>query len=169
MSADACNVPWPVCPDCLGEPLVSSADLSQCPRCRRRWAKTERDPCPDTATVQVRDSSGGCGRMCRSHAVRARAMIVGSAVEGLDDAALAVAVTLEARDEETEAIRAADYARELAELEGRLSPLDADSRAEIDSFRRGEHPAFRAYGLSPDEAARMVKRARVTRDDDEEK
>lgn len=161
-----CGIVWPVCPDCLGEPLYSSAGVSRCPRCLRRFADSERMPCPDAATVMVRDSMGGGGKMCRSHAVRAHAMILNSTVEGLDAAALAVARGLPERDKETAAIHAADQARELAELEGKLAPLDEESRAEIAAFERGEHPAFRAYGLSPAEAARLVQLARSKRDKD---
>ncbi|MCU1277092.1 MAG: hypothetical protein JWM53_638 [bacterium] len=94
MTMNACNVPWPVCPDCLGEPLDGiAAGAWKCPRCRRRFAAGERLPCPDVPTVMVRDTAGGGGLMCRSHGVRARVMIVGSTVEGLDDGALAVAAT----------------------------------------------------------------------------
>jgi hypothetical protein len=117
----------------------------------------------------VRDQFGGGGRMCRSHGVRAKVMLIGGTVEGLDDAALAVAAGLKERDKETEAIRAADYARESAELDGKLTPLDPERRAEVASFYEGTHSVFRAYGLSPDEAARMVKlgRAREKLDDEE--
>lgn len=162
--SSACGIAWAVCPDCLGEPLYSSAGVSRCPRCRRRFADAERMPCPDAATVMLRDSEGGGGRMCRSHAVRGLAQIVDSSAEGLDAAALAIAASLPERDKETAAIRAADHARELAELEGKLAPIDPESRAEIAAFHSGEHPVFRAYGLSPEEAARMVKRGKL--DDD---
>lgn len=164
MSAPVCNVPWPVCPDCLGEPLVSSGGVSRCPRCRRQWTDVERNPCPDDATAIARDAHGGGGLMCRSHAVRAKAMIIGATVEGLDDAALAVAASLKARDEETAAIGAADHARELAELEGKLAPLDAERRAEVAAFRAGTHDTFRAYALSSDDARKLV---RLDDDDDD--
>jgi hypothetical protein len=164
----ACGMVWPVCPDCLGEPLVSSAGLSRCPRCRRRFAEDDRVPCPDQATAMLIDSGGAGGRMCRSHAVRGHAMVIGSRVEGLDRAALAIVATLPERDKETAAIRAADHVREVAELEGQLAPIDPERRAEIDAFVRGTHPAFRAYGLSPDEAASIVKHGRGKRDDEDE-
>ena len=164
MSAAVCNVPWPVCPDCLGEPLVSSGGASRCPRCRRRWSDGERSPCPDDATATVRDTHGSGGAMCRSHATRALAQLVGATVEGLDDGARAVAAVLPARDKETAALRAVDDARELAELRGQLAPLDPERRAELAAFHDGTHPVFRAYGLSPDEAARLV---RLNRDDDD--
>lgn len=153
---EVCAVPWPVCPDCLGEPLISSAGVSRCPRCRRRFSDGERMPCPDAATVTVRDARGGTGVMCRSHAVRARSMIEGSTVEGLDDAALAVAATLSARDEETAAMRAADDAREFAELTGMLAPLDRARRAEVAAVRDGTHPARNAYGVSPDDLVSLA-------------
>ena len=166
MSADACPVPWPVCPDCLGEPLNGIAAIEwRCPRCRRRFATSERMPCPDAATVMIRDTARAGGAMCRSHAVRAHVMIIGSTVEGLDDAALAAAAGLEARDKETDTFRAADNARELAELDGKLAPLDPERRAEIAAFNNGTHSVFRPYGLSPEEAARMVKLGRK-RDDE---
>lgn len=144
-----CGVPWPICPDCLGEPLDSSGGFSRCPRCRRRWRDASRDPCPDAATATVRDTAGSAGALCISHAVRAAAQIVGATVEGLSAAELAIAAELPARDQETAAMRAHDHAQGVAELEGKLAPASPERRAEIDDFNRGLHSVWRAYGGKP--------------------
>jgi hypothetical protein len=166
--AAVCGVPWPVCPDCLGEPLTRTAAVAWCARCRRRWDDGERMPCPDVATVKVCDPYGGGGHMCRSHAVRALAMIIDSTAEGLDATARAVSSSLKTRDAETAAMRVRDEARERAELAGELAPLEAARRSEIDAFNRGEHPVWRAYGVTPAQAAAAVEHAR-RRDDDKKK
>lgn len=140
-----CGVPWPICPDCLGEPLYTSGGSSRCPRCRRRWLDVERNPCPDEQTATVRDTAGGAGPLCRSHAVRAHAQIVGSTVEGLDSAALEIAAGLWARDKETAAMHARDDAQEAAELAGHVAPLTPERRAEVDSFTRELRNFRRAF------------------------
>jgi hypothetical protein len=131
-----CGVPWPICPDCLGEPLDRAQGRSFCPRCRRAWLDEERDPCPDPATSLVRDAQGGELRMCRSHAVRAAVQIVGARAEGLDLAASAVVATLRARDQETARLRAAHRTQAIAELSGEVTPLDPERRSEIRQLNR---------------------------------
>jgi hypothetical protein len=80
--------------------------------------------------------------MCRSHAVRALAQIIGSTAVGLDADALAASRSLPERDQETARIRARDEAQEEAELAGRVAPLDPARRAEVEAFTR-QLDAFR--------------------------
>lgn len=69
----ACGVPWPVCPDCLGVGLETSAGQSRCPRCRRVWPDDRVMPCPWPASVRLADADTGeavvgMGIVCASHA-----------------------------------------------------------------------------------------------------
>lgn len=63
-----CGVPWPVCPDCRGQGLSTSAGVSTCPRCGREWPAGERNPCPDPATTLIGDTAGATALVCASHA-----------------------------------------------------------------------------------------------------
>lgn len=67
-----CGVPWPVCPDCLGEGLFASAGEAWCRRCLRRWKTSEVDPCPWPAAELLSDGST-TSRVCASHAAHASA------------------------------------------------------------------------------------------------
>jgi hypothetical protein len=75
-----CGLPWAVCPHCLGRGLVSSGGWSQCPRCRRRWADLEVEPCPWPAAATVHDRDGGRLRACASHATGAARRLAGALV-----------------------------------------------------------------------------------------
>ncbi len=65
-----CPIPWPVCPEpaCKGMTLRMSGGESWCTCCGRRWRDAERMPCPDEATVTIRDRDGKTERVCRAHA-----------------------------------------------------------------------------------------------------
>lgn len=76
-ATSACGVEWPVCPDCAGEGLSTSAGVSRCPKCARRWSASERVPCPDAATVALADATGVHQRVCRSHAAHPSASRIG--------------------------------------------------------------------------------------------
>lgn len=78
--AGACGLPWPVCPNCLGQGLVSSGRHAACPRCRRRWPDLEVDPCPWPAAATVTDRDGAALRLCASHATDAARRLVGARV-----------------------------------------------------------------------------------------
>lgn len=78
--AGACGLPWPVCPNCLGQALVSSGRQSWCPSCRRRWPDLEVDPCPWPAAATVTDRGGERLRLCASHARDAARRLVGARV-----------------------------------------------------------------------------------------
>lgn len=98
-----CGVPWPVCPDCLGEPLSWSADVARCWLCDRRFPAASRTPCSDPATVTI-TGAGELHYLCRSHGVRAL-RLVDAVVVGLSDEDRALALTLGARDKLSEARR----------------------------------------------------------------
>lgn len=98
-----CAVPWPVCPDCLGEPLSSSGGVAECRLCRERFPVATREPCPDPATVTV-TGGGLASRVCRSHGVRA-VLLVDATVTGLSAEDRALASTLGQRDRLSEARR----------------------------------------------------------------
>lgn len=76
-ASKACGVPWPVCPDCVGEGLVTSAGVSRCPKCAREWPASAREPCPDNATHPLVDAVGGHQRVCASHAAHPSATRIG--------------------------------------------------------------------------------------------
>jgi hypothetical protein len=63
-----CGVQWGVCPECVGEALLSGDGVSQCVLCERVWDTDDREPCPDVTVAVVTDGRGGDGRLCRSHA-----------------------------------------------------------------------------------------------------
>jgi hypothetical protein len=82
-----CAVPWPTCPDCLGEPLFTSGGEQWCQRCGQRWPAAPLGAlCGRTATHRIADTSGGTSCVCDSHAELARRQIVGAVVEALADA-----------------------------------------------------------------------------------
>jgi hypothetical protein len=104
-----CAVPWAVCPECAGQaldPVSGFTDLLHCPACRQRFRTGERVPCPDPATVSVRDQAGTTGRLCRSHGVNAAARMTGATVDGLTPADLARAAELGERWQHEEKVRA---------------------------------------------------------------
>jgi hypothetical protein len=102
-----CPIPWAVCPDCVGQGLSADQRGMFCPSCRRRFAADEREPCPELATVDVRDQAGTVAHLCRSHAVNAAARMVGATVEGLSAADLAHVAELGARWHHEEKVRRA--------------------------------------------------------------
>lgn len=65
---ERCGLPWPVCPDCLGQDLIEAGDTARCPSCRRRWPRDEVVPCPWAATARLWDAEGAEVLACRSHA-----------------------------------------------------------------------------------------------------
>jgi hypothetical protein len=73
-SGGRCGLPWGVCPECKGQSLESTnpweraADRVWCPRCLRRLARVDVDPCPWPATVALADARGKELRVCASHA-----------------------------------------------------------------------------------------------------
>lgn len=100
-----CDVPWPVCPHCLGEPLQVSAGECWCVLCERRFLATEREPCSDAATVTVVEVvTGAQHHVCRSHGVRAT-QLHDSRVEGLSAEDWAAARALPGRDEASRVAR----------------------------------------------------------------
>jgi hypothetical protein len=132
-----CPLSWPVCPDCLGEPLRSTAGMSSCPRCQRRFPDAARAPCPDVATATIRDGAGTDARMCLSHAVRAAVMIVGSnIVDGFTLAAVEAVRGLPERDADTARRVRAAYDQAMAEFEGAVTPLSPRRQRELATFRQ---------------------------------
>jgi hypothetical protein len=63
-----CGVPWPVCSDCLGQGLSSSAGMATCPRCFRSWPVAEVVPCRWPQSAVLVDADGNQRLICRSHA-----------------------------------------------------------------------------------------------------
>jgi hypothetical protein len=63
-----CGLPWPVCPDDLGQRLSSRASTAWCPSCGRRWPLDEVEPCPWPGQVRLWDPEGSERVVCRSHA-----------------------------------------------------------------------------------------------------
>jgi GrpB-like predicted nucleotidyltransferase (UPF0157 family) len=70
-----CAVQWGVCPECVGEPLLSADGVSRCVRCERVWGTDDREPCPDVTAAVATDGRGGEGRLCRSHAECAKRQV----------------------------------------------------------------------------------------------
>jgi hypothetical protein len=67
-----CEVPWPACPNCLGEPLDYSDFVGSCVRCGGKWL-ADRSRCGRAATHQLIDTTTGeRDYVCSSHAERAR-------------------------------------------------------------------------------------------------
>jgi len=63
-----CEVQWPVCPTCLGEPLNYSRGLGSCVWCGGRWL-ADRTSCSRVATHQLTDiPTGERLFICASHA-----------------------------------------------------------------------------------------------------
>jgi hypothetical protein len=63
-----CGLPWPVCPEDLGQRLSSRAGTAWCPGCGRRWPLDEVEPCPWPGQVRLWDQEGSEQVVCRSHA-----------------------------------------------------------------------------------------------------
>jgi hypothetical protein len=63
-----CGLPWPVCPDDLGQRLSSRAGTAWCPGCSRRWPLAEVEPRPWPGQVRLWDQQGRERVVCRSHA-----------------------------------------------------------------------------------------------------
>jgi GrpB-like predicted nucleotidyltransferase (UPF0157 family) len=68
-----CGVQWGVCPECVGEALLSEDGVARCLRCERVWDTGDREPCPDVTVAVAADGRGSDGRLCRSHAAAFRA------------------------------------------------------------------------------------------------
>jgi hypothetical protein len=79
----ACGVAWAVCPDCLGQPLVTSAGASRCVRCRSSWPTVDVEPCPWPATELLIDHTAHL-RVCASHAIAWKPAPLPSLEEGRD-------------------------------------------------------------------------------------
>jgi hypothetical protein len=70
-----CEVPWPACPNCLGEPLACSGGIGSCVRCGQKWL-ADSSSCARAATHQLLDSpTGERHYFCSSHAEYARRAI----------------------------------------------------------------------------------------------
>jgi len=81
-TADACPVPWGVCPE-HGATLRSSGGRCWCtaPGCLRRWHHDRLgEPCTEPVTHRVVDAEGDQLDLCDGHATDARARMVGAAV-----------------------------------------------------------------------------------------
>ena len=85
----ACAIPWAVCPFCT-YPLSSSGGKSWCTHegclaasgwkiTGQGWGATEREPCPDVATVEVTDSGGARMWLCAGHAAAYERAVVEAA------------------------------------------------------------------------------------------
>jgi GrpB-like predicted nucleotidyltransferase (UPF0157 family) len=70
-----CGVQWGVCPECVGEALLSEDGVTRCLRCERVWDTGDREPCPDVTVAVAADGRGSDGRLCRSHAESAKQQI----------------------------------------------------------------------------------------------
>ena len=76
-----CGVPWPVCPNCVGQGLTMTGGRAICPRCDRAWAQAEVVPCPWPRAAELADSSGATLAVCASHAAHpSGANLIGSVV-----------------------------------------------------------------------------------------
>jgi hypothetical protein len=62
-----CGLPWPVCPDGLGQRLSLRAGTAWCPSCGRGWPLDEVEPCPWPGRVRLWDPEGSERVVCRSH------------------------------------------------------------------------------------------------------
>ncbi|WUI01947.1 hypothetical protein OHR68_09090 [Spirillospora sp. NBC_00431] len=84
--ADACRIPWPVCPE-HGSTIAATGGTSWCrvSGCGRRWDYDRGDvPCPEPVRWRVTDQEGDGGLMCDGHALAARTLLVGGSVVPLD-------------------------------------------------------------------------------------
>jgi GrpB-like predicted nucleotidyltransferase (UPF0157 family) len=63
-----CGVQWGVCPECIGEALLSQDGVSRCLRCERVWDTGDREPCPDATVAFATEGRGDDEPLCRSHA-----------------------------------------------------------------------------------------------------
>jgi hypothetical protein len=68
-----CGIPWPVCPDCLGQELEVSTETGTCPDCGRTWPVEEVALCPWEARIRLRDVEGSEIVVCCSHSQHPRA------------------------------------------------------------------------------------------------
>ena len=76
-----CGVPWPVCPSCLGQTLVSSEGIDQCRQCHLTSPTLDNLICRRAPTHVITDRAGNdpiC--VCASHAVLIRRQLVDSVV-----------------------------------------------------------------------------------------
>jgi len=88
LPAGACGVAWPVCSQCPGVGLASSAGASWCPSCGTPGPPGSARPtylCTDRATVTVRDATGAEEAMCLSHAAGALRRVDRLTVVGATD------------------------------------------------------------------------------------
>jgi len=81
--ADACQVPWGVCPG-HGRALTGSGGRTRCEQCGRTWDYDRIGmPCEEHAAWLLTDSGGATGRVCDSHARDARANLDGARLSPL--------------------------------------------------------------------------------------
>jgi hypothetical protein len=76
-----CAVPWPACPNCLGEPLSTSGRTDRCRRCGGTWPTVGNAVCGRVATHKITDTAGGTSCVCASHAEITRRQIIDAVVE----------------------------------------------------------------------------------------
>jgi hypothetical protein len=73
--ADACEIPWGVCPE-HGNTLTSTASRTTCAKCRRAWGYDRITlPCEEPARWLLADAQGASSRVCDGHATDARARL----------------------------------------------------------------------------------------------
>ncbi|HEY3006045.1 MAG TPA: hypothetical protein VGJ44_27100 [Kribbellaceae bacterium] len=85
--ADACGLPWGVCPE-HGNTLTSSGGRTQCtaPGCGRTWGYDRlAGPCPEPITHHVVDAHGDSFDCCTGHAIGARAQLVGATITAITE------------------------------------------------------------------------------------
>lgn len=83
--AEACRLPWGVCPE-HGASLVSSGGRTQCRTCRRSWNYDRLAmPCRETVRWLLADQSGTTRHVCDGHATAARRQLVGARLSLLSD------------------------------------------------------------------------------------
>ena len=76
-----CEVQWPACPNCLGEPLDCSRGIGSSLWCGEKWL-ADNSSCALAATHQLIDTTTGeRNYICSSHAEHAREIL--SVIEGV--------------------------------------------------------------------------------------
>lgn len=80
--ADACRVPFLVCPE-HGNTVTSTGGQSWCRRCDRRWPHSYDEPCRELVSHSVTDTEGAVFAVCDGHAIDVRGRLVGGVVTPL--------------------------------------------------------------------------------------
>jgi hypothetical protein len=86
--ADACVVPWGVCPE-HGNTLISTGRQSRCRACGQVWPYDRlSSPCTEPARWLLTDRTGAQSRLCDAHTRDAAEVIDGARVEFLNGSEL---------------------------------------------------------------------------------